>query len=205
MGFRYSLWIIFIGFGVIASGCHDTGEGRYEPLSIVSAEGRDGVAYLNGSIKTNTPERVQEFLINHPEIHTLIFVDMPGSDDDEANIKLAYWIYEKGYNTALLDNSIIESGAVDLFLAGRKRIGACEAEVGVHSWWDTAGYGPRDIPEDHVDHEIFLEYYEKIGIDAEFYWFTVKAAPPEGMLYMSADQQIDYGVLTEPLNCKKET
>ena len=59
---------------------------------------------------------------------------MEGSIDDHTMIKLAYYVRKKWLNTKLLSYSDINSGAVDLFLAGVERTMEKGAHIGVHSW-----------------------------------------------------------------------
>ncbi len=181
------------------SGC--VGRDRYAPLSLVA----DGsTARLYGSIKTSSLQTVETFLNRHPDIDTLVFVDMPGSSDDETNLQIAYLMRARGLKTELAANSVIESGAVDLFLAGVERTAECGAQAGVHSWWDTAGYGPREIAPDHPDHRLFLDYYDDMGVPEAFYWFTVEAAPPEDIYYLTPDEMAAYKVVTKPIKCSED-
>jgi hypothetical protein len=82
---------------------------------------------------------------------------------------------------------MIASGGTDFFLAGKKRIIENGAMIGVHSW-DSPGESALDLPKDNEEHQKYLSYYNQVGIPAEFYWFTLKAAPPEDIHFMTDDE-----------------
>jgi len=57
------------------------------------------------------------------------------------------------------------------------------ALVGVHSWGGGDGDGDggdinnaNELPRQSAEHKPYLDYYQKIGINSEFYWFTIAAA-----------------------------
>jgi hypothetical protein len=82
-----------------------------------------------------------------------------------------------------------------LFLAGTRRIiepGAC---VGVHSW-AAEDFTATDISRTSREHDRYLDYYNDVGIDPAFYWFTIKAAPAEGMHWMTPAEVDQYNVST---------
>lgn len=163
-----------------------------------------------GVINEDSPERVAAFLDANPQVDTLIFVDMPGSDNDDANLILARALRARGLNTALEAHSQIASGATDLFLAGVERTAECGAVFGVHSWKAVVieddvrtEYTARDIPRDpnHEDHKFFIDYYIEMGVPTEFYWYTVDVAPFEGIYNMSDDEMERFNIVTQPMNC----
>lgn len=158
-------------------------------------------AFLSGVIGSDALSQVQDALAGHPEVQVLVLGDMPGSADDEANLQLARWVRAQGYDTELTASSQIASGAVDLFVAGVTRTGHCSAEVGVHSWSDGNGLEATDLPRDHGDHQLYLDYYAEMDVPAEFYWFTIQAAPAADIYVMAAAELNEYAVVTEPLTC----
>ena len=54
-----------------------------------------------------------------------------------------------------------------------------------------------DLPEDHEEHRLYLDYYEEMGIPAEFYWRTLSAAPPEGIHWMTEEELERFGFFTD--------
>ena len=69
-------------------------------------------------------------------------------------------------------------------VAGKKRIVAEGARLGIHSW---AGLG-------------FQEYYEQMGIPVSFYWRTLDAAPANGIHWMTEDELGEFMFRTDGTN-----
>lgn len=155
------------------------------------------VAYLNGTITDAILCKLKQLHKEHPEVETLVFEDVAGSVDDETNLKAGLLLHKLGYITELEPGSVIASGGVDLFLAGVERYGVPQVEVGVHSWSDSEGNSALDFPRDHAEHKPYLDYFEAIGIDPEFYWFTLEAAAPEDIHIMTLEEMARFGVFTE--------
>ena len=111
-----------------------------------------------------------------PYVDTLVFKKMPGTQDADSNLKLAYDIRRRGLNTHIESNSVIASGAVDLFLAGNKRTMDCGALIGVHSWSVAGGRSTIRISPTDMGIDRRQKYQEKflsdMGIDPAFYAFT---------------------------------
>ena len=156
------------------------------------------IAYMEGDLGEPTPGAIVRLFQRNPDVDTIVMEYVPGSEDDESNVRAAKMVHQRNITTAVPADGLISSGGVDFFLAGRTRIvqnGAC---VGVHSWSDDdQPRAPKDLPRDHPDHKVFLNYYNEIGISDEFYWFTLNAAPADGMHWMSTAEMLQYGVATE--------
>jgi len=153
---------------------------------------------IGGEITSRTPATFRRLLAEHPQLRTVVFTHMPGSLDDEAVIAMGYDLRDRGLNTHLTAQSEIYSGAVDLFLAGRNRSMQNGAVIGVHSWADGFGEGaqyPRDAPE----HRSIIRYTQDMLGSADFYWFTLQAAPSDGIHEMTRAEIARYGVLTQPV------
>lgn len=161
-------------------------------------EVRGDELWMNGEINSKTYAQFVAILEENPQITTIVEEVVPGSLDDDTMIRLAYLVREKGLNTKLLAHSAIDSGGVDLFLAGVERTMASGAHIGVHSWSDgfrdAADY-PRDAPE----HEQNRKYIEDMLGNDEFYWFTIYAAPAAGIYEMTEAEIEQYGLVTQPI------
>ena len=159
----------------------------------------DTTVVVNGTIRGRTEKHWDNLCEDYPDIRLMILEDCPGSNNDAANFRMATRIHSKGINMHLRSHSTIESGAVDLFLAGTQRTREQGAKVGVHSWssWRTEG---ADLPADDPEHTEYLCYYTGIGMTKEaaeaFYWFTLRAAPSDGMHFMSEAELATYNVFT---------
>lgn len=66
------------------------------------------------------------------------------------------------------------------------------ALVGVHSWGGDDINNANELPRQSVEHKPYLDYYQKIGINSEFYWFTIAAADADAdadeIYWMSAEE-----------------
>lgn len=152
--------------------------------------------FMQGIINSQTLEQFEEIYSAHPKIDTLVELKVDGSIDDDTMIALAYRVRELGLNTHLTSTSEINSGGVDLFLAGVTRTMEAGAKIGVHSWSDgtkEAKEYPRNAPE-HEQNRRYIEVM--LGEDA-FYWFTIYAAPADDIYIMSNEEVLQYGLLTD--------
>ena len=166
---------------------------------------KDNIAYGYGGTDGRSVAAVKKLIQEHPYVDTLVFKKMPGTQDADMNLRLARDIRRRGLNTHIEANSVIASGAVDLFLSGKKRTMECGALIGVHSWSiggarETIRISPKDIGIDRRQkhHEKFLT---DMGIDPAFYAFTRAAAEPEDIHYMSMDEIRRFDLLTEYPEC----
>lgn len=154
-------------------------------------------AYVNGTLGPSTPGRVLKLIIDHPEVDTLVLQDVPGSMDDHSNVRAARLVRTKGYTTVVDANGMIASGGVDFFLAGAQRRVGPHCRLGVHSWSDGEREG-ADYPRDHHEHQMFLDLYEDLEVDEEFYWYTLEAASAEDIHWMTPEELERYSMTTEP-------
>lgn len=161
-------------------------------------EVKDKNLYMDGIINEKTYDQFVKILNDNPQIETLIEGDVPGSIDDDTMIKLAYFVRNKGLNTKILSSSDINSGGVDLFLAGVERTMEKGAKIGVHSWSD----GEKDAaeyPADSPEHELNRKYIETMLGSDDFYWFTIYAAEADSIHQMTEEEISRYKLLTQPV------
>lgn len=151
--------------------------------------------YMKGVIYSNTLDDIKTVLDRNPQITTLTMVEVGGSIDDEVNLIASQEIRKRNINTYLPKNGMVASGGTDMFLAGKNRAVHPTAKLGVHSWSD-GEKGGNEYPKDHEDHSKYLEYYEQMQIPAEFYWYTLEAAPAEGIHWMTPEEVVMYHVVT---------
>jgi len=167
---------------------------------------KDNIAYGYGGTDGRSVAAVKKLMKDHPYVDTLVFKKMPGTTDADMNLRLARDIRRRGLNTHIEANSVIASGAVDLFLAGKRRTMECGALIGVHSWSiagarSTIRISPKDMGGDdrQKHHEKFLT---DMGINPAFYAFTRAAAEPEDIHYMSMDEIRRFDLLTAYPDCE---
>lgn len=183
-------YFILIGFLLGLASC-----GADDAKDLTDFEVKGAQLFMSGDINAHTQIEFEEILADHPEITTLVQIDVPGSLDDAAMIALAYRVRDLGLNTHLTSESAIYSGGVDLFLAGVTRTIERGAVLGVHSWSD----GEKDAaeyPRDHPAHAENRQYIVDMLGDDAFYWFTIYAAPFDGIHEMTPAEIDRYGLIT---------
>ncbi len=154
--------------------------------------------YLMGELNSRTPEKIKAIVEDNPQIETIVLTAMPGSLDDEATFPFARWLREKGLKMHLLSDSVIASGAVDLFLSGVERTMEEGAQLGVHSWSDGSREA-ADFPREDEEHRFNADYIDAMLGSEDFYWFTIYAAPADRVHWMTGTEVKRYGLLTAPV------
>ena len=155
---------------------------------------------MEGVIYSNTLEDITDAFERFPGITTLSMVDVPGSVDDEINLLASREIRKRNINTYVPENGVIASGGTDMFLAGKRRAIHSSAKLGVHSWGTGGDSTALDFPRDHHEHQKYLDYYVEMNIPADFYWYTLEAAPAEDIHWMTKAEIEQYAVVTTSLD-----
>lgn len=166
-----------------------------EQVGVFLVDGPDAI--MSGEIGGSTPDEVRRLIADHPDVTTIVLENVPGSGDDDANIEASRLVREAGLNTHVDSDGFIASGGVDFYLAGVERTFDEGASFGVHSWASSDGVEGKDVPQDDPEHLLYLDYYDEVGISADFYWFTLEAAPAEELHIMTPDELVTYGFATE--------
>ncbi|MCJ8267922.1 MAG: hypothetical protein MJK04_00795, partial [Psychrosphaera sp.] len=149
-------------------------------------------------------EQLNALTTANPQVDTLVMENVPGSLDDEANLKAAVLVREKNLNTLIPERGMVASGGTDFFLAGVERVIAPGALIGVHSWADSQGNNGGDLPTDHSAHNLYLEFYQSIGVSPDFYWYTLAAAPADGIHWMTQSQMVQYNMATRQITASEQ-
>lgn len=147
----------------------------------------------SGEIDSAALNLFEETILSHPNATTLVLQHIGGSLDDEANLKFARIVRKTGLTTRVPSDGLVASGGTDLFLAGVNRVLETGACVGVHSW-AADNFTATDLPQTDPEHDRYLDYYKAMGINAEFYWFTLQAAPADEMHWMTAEETAHFGL-----------
>ena len=181
-------YIILTFIGLALSSCNkDDSNSSIEPFTVEN----DTTISLNGEIDSNTLNAFNTVLGQNPNTKWLIFKEAPGSNDDEVNVQVGRRLHALGIHTQVENNGLIASGAVDLFLAGNRRVLGENVMVGVHSWSDGRNEA-TDFPRDSEEHQLFIQYYRDIGmrqqLAEDFYFFTINAAPAADIHYMTQEE-----------------
>ena len=176
-----------------ASEADEDNETDYQPATF-AVEG--DTATMSGVIGPSTPDAVRALIDDNPTLSTIVMVDVPGSLDDVSNIEASRLVRDAGLATHVPAKGRIASGGVDFFLAGTTRTYESGAEFGVHSWATGDDASGADLSRDDPQHRIYLDYYAEVGIAADFYWFTLEAAPAESIHNMTEPELDEYGFAT---------
>ena len=151
---------------------------------------------VNGVLGKKAHKAFLQTLKAHPNLKTLVLQEVPGSINDEWNVKTCAEVRQRRLNTYVESGSVIQSGGVDLYIAGVKRFAEKGARIGVHSWSNGKKDG-KDYPPEHEQHDIFVDYFDIINRDTSFYWFTLRAAPADGMHFMTSEELRKYQIVTD--------
>lgn len=149
---------------------------RFGPFHVTGATTADMI----GVVDSHTPRQFAAMLKAYPAIGTLRMIECPGSEDDEANLKLARMLRAARIETVVPAGGSVRSGAVELFLAGVRRRADSQAEFAVHSWRDSLGREADDLPPDDPVHSEYIEFYREMGLSEDrarqFYALTSSVA-----------------------------
>lgn len=134
-----------------------------------------------------SPAAFAAMLRAHPGIRRLDMVDVPGTLDDRANLRLGRMIRAAGIATHVPAGGSVRSGGVEVFLAGATHTAHDSAEFAVHSWADEDGLSPRDYGTDAPENRAYIDYYAEMGMAREqaraFYAMT-NSVPFEDALWL---------------------
>lgn len=191
--FKFMTITLLLNFIV---GCNKHGyEDRYGPFFIQN----DSTVFMDGDMGNRVDKKFENLIEDYPGIKLVVFGECPGSRNDESMIEAATLLRNSGINTHLLSTSIIESGAVDFYLAGNTRTGESGSIIGVHAWSD-GNKSATSFPIGHSEHQLYIDYYTFCGYtleDAtELYYFIINAAPPDDIHYMTEDEIEEYQITT---------
>ena len=163
------------------------GVAAYGPFRVIDGER----AALVGATDEHTPAQFAAMVGAHPDISTLELVEVPGTEDDRANLKLGRMIRARGMVTHVPEGGSVRSGGVELFLAGVRHTAAPGAEFAVHSWADDEGREATEYPADAPENRAYLTYYCEMGMSAEqasaFYAMTNSVPHAQAKWLSAAD------------------
>jgi hypothetical protein len=156
--------------------------------------GRDAI--MTGVIGPTTPGRVLELLVEHPEVERVVMEDVPGSMDDVSMLRAAKILRRGRLETHVPADGEVASGGTDFFQAGVLRTKGKGARFGVHSWSGGPDQEGAGLPKSDEEHVKYLDYYRAMGIPEAFYWYTLKAAPADGIHWMTEEELSRFDMLT---------
>jgi hypothetical protein len=164
-----------------------SGIASFGPFRVIDAHH----AALIDVTDTRSPAHFATMLAAYPQIIELQMIDCPGTLDDVANLKLGRMIRAKGVATHVPSGGSVRSGAVELFLAGNRRIAEPGAEFAVHAWEDENGRQPGDFAKDAPVNQAYLAYYREMGmsaVEARAFYDMTNAVPNSDARWLNAAQ-----------------
>ncbi|MCW8346934.1 hypothetical protein MD535_13090 [Vibrio sp. ZSDZ65] len=158
-------------------------------------------ALLTGELGTKTYLQLKDIVQNHQQVDTIVIKAVRGSLNDDINLHTGNLLRNAGLNTTIPENGFAYSGGVDLFSAGVIRTIEPGARVGVHSWCcSDDGKTASELKTSDPAHHDQLTYFSKmLGKETgpKFYFYTLSAAPFDGIHTMSQSELKQYGLLTD--------
>ena len=125
----------------------------------------------------------------YPGLRTLEMIECPGTEDDRANLRIGRMIRAQGMTTHVPRGGSVRSGAVELFLAGAKRVADAGSEFAVHSWSDNLGLEPDDYAADAPENRVYVTYYREMGMteqEARAFYAMTNSVPQADALWLSS-------------------
>lgn len=169
----------------------------YGPFRVI-----DGArAQLVAVTDSGTPAHFAAMLRDHPSLATLEMVECPGTEDDQANLRLGRMIRAAGLETHVPRGGSVRSGAVELFLAGAARRIDDGAEFAVHSWIDDHGREAGDYAANAPEHRAYLAYYREMGMDepqARAFYAMTNSVGFDSAKWLGAAEMRDWAGLAAP-------
>jgi len=193
IGAIFIILMIFTGFSIYNSERLSEQISSREP-AIFEIEGNNAI--MIGIINENIVYEVENLVNNHPEVKTIVMLNVPGSVNSYANLKAARIIRANNISTIVPKNGYIASGGTVFFCAGVNRTIEENAKIGVHSWKNNVITDASKIPRDDPVHKPYIDYFNEMGISDEFYWFMISSAPSFGMYYLTDYDIEKYGLVT---------
>jgi hypothetical protein len=159
----------------------------YGPFRVLDA----GHAALVDATDERSPSAFTRMLHDYPGIAVLEMVECPGTDDDQANLRLGRMIHQRGLATHVPDGGSVRSGAVELFLAGTRHVAEPKAEFAVHSWLDQDGRQPGDYAASDPANREYLDYYRAMGMspaEASAFYDMTNSVPNADAKWLTASE-----------------
>ena len=149
----------FVG---VAPAAIPQGIARFGPFRVLDPA---RAAMVDGT-DSSSPAQFQAMMAAYPGISMIEMIEVPGTDDDRANLKLGRMIRERGLSTYVPAGGSVRSGGVELFLAGKQRVADPGAEFAVHAWADEDGREATDYSAEAPENRAYVDYYVEMGIPA---------------------------------------
>lgn len=149
----------FVG---VAPAAIPQGIARFGPFRVLDPA---RAAMVDGT-DSSSPAQFQAMMAAYPGISMIEMIEVPGTEDDRANLKLGRMIRERGLTTYVPAGGSVRSGGVELFLAGKQRVADPGAEFAVHAWADEDGREATYYSAEAPENRAYVDYYVEMGMPA---------------------------------------
>lgn len=160
------------------------GIARFGPFRVIDAQH----AALVDSTDARSPAQFEAMMAAYPGITQIDMVDVPGTEDDKANMRLGRMIHARGITMHVPPGGSVRSGGVELFMAGTRRIADPGSEFAVHAWEDDEGRQATDYPADAPENRAYIDYYVEMGMsegEAKSFYAMTNSARFEDPRYLN--------------------
>ena len=160
------------------------GIARFGPFRVID----ENHVVLVDTTDARSPAQFEAMLAAYPGITELALVEVPGTEDDKANMRLGRMIHASGIVTRVPAGGSVRSGGVELFLAGKRRIAEPGSEFAVHAWEDDEGRQATDYADTAPENRAYIDYYIEMGMDegqAKAFYAMTNSVPFEAARYLT--------------------
>lgn len=160
------------------------GIARFGPFRVID----ESHAVLVDTTDARSPAQFVAMLAAYPGITELALVEVPGTEDDKASMRLGRMIHASGIVTRVPAGGSVRSGGVELFLAGKRRIAEPGSEFAVHAWEDDEGRQATDYADTAPENRAYIDYYIEMGMDegqAKAFYAMTNSVPFEAARYLT--------------------
>lgn len=167
------------------------GIARFGPFRVLDANR----AAMVDATDSATPAQFAAMLKAWPQIALIEMIEVPGTEDDRANLRLGRMIRARGMTSHVPAGGSVRSGGVELFLAGLHRQADPGAEFAVHAWADEDGREPGDYPADAPENRAYVDYYVAMGMNeaqARRFYAMTNSVPHAQARWLTAAEMMDW-------------
>ena len=180
--------------------------GREQATTETVIDRRGENLFLLGNFDSFTLDAVVKEIDKSPQITRIVFTANGGSNDDNVTLQLGRFIRQKKLETHVLEGGVIASGGVSLFLAGVKRSIGKNVYIGVHAWQHCSGSGilncksAKEYAPTDSAHRLHNDYVSEMLLTDSFYWFSINAAPPNSIHWLSSSEIKSFKLVNHSIN-----
>lgn len=156
-------------------------------------------AYMYGKIDDRIYSTVRQLFSSHPSIEKIVMIYVPWSHDDFKNFEAIQYIRRQDIVVEIWPKWFIASWWVDFLLAWTTRNIYAGASIGVHSWRYLWVSNANSLDKDDERHQPWLDFYDSIDMDQDYYWFVLDNATADEVHWLSPEELVRFDFTDELL------